>query len=188
MGWNHLIAQYLIAVGFFADEVSFPSNSSHLLLYSELSPVKYIQNKRALTALYRSQQCTNKRLFYPRAEEKASKVQYVSSNIWHQGRQKMNWHNKNRLPCKTPLQLEYYNTYSLRLGLSKKRGGYWSNFLALPIFAVTTSRGFTILWQCEENGGMQFWDSNCNPLAPPQTTIRPQTAFHQPALIANSEY
>ena len=76
-----MIAQYLIAVGFFADEASFPSNSSHLLLYSELSQVKYIQNKRALTALYRSQQCTNKGLFYPRAEEKASKMQYVSSNI-----------------------------------------------------------------------------------------------------------
>ena len=55
--------------------------------------------------------------------KKASKMQHVSSNIWHQGRQKMNLHNKNRLPCKTPLQLEYYNTYSLRLGLSKKRGG-----------------------------------------------------------------
>ena len=98
MRWNHLIAQYLIAVGFFTDEASFPSNSSHLLLYSEPSPVKYIQNKRALTALNRSQQCTYKGLFYPRADEKASKMQYVSSNIWHQGRQKMNWHN-NKLLC-----------------------------------------------------------------------------------------
>ena len=55
-----------------------------LLLYSELSPVKYIQNKRALTALYRSQQCTNKGLFYPWADEKGIKnatrlKQYLTS-------------------------------------------------------------------------------------------------------------